>query len=165
MLKRMMVIGAVCLGASSGAAAEIDYGANALLYVGFDFDGPASTDHTSLKYGLRLDHDWRIEQQGREAALVEWQLDPNGFDHFRLGGAPIVSRELILSQNDEPGGVTDYLKNNIGTVALAASGALILFLVVDGAIDESDREPGGAGAPANDINCDGPDRPPACQGP
>ena len=76
-----------------------------------------------------------------------------------------MSRELILRQDDESGGVVDYLKNNLGTVAVAASGAEILFLVVDGAIDEGDREPGGTGAPTNDINCDGPDRPPACQGP
>ncbi len=165
MWKRMIAVGVISLGASSGAAAEFDYGTNASLYMSFGFDGPANTDAAGLRYGLRLDHDWRVARQGRDAALVEWQMDDDGFDHIRLGGAPIVSRELILRQDDESGGVVDYLKNNIGTVALAASGAVLLFLVVDGAIDEGDREPGGTGAPANDINCDGPDRPPACQGP
>lgn len=164
MLKRVMAIGALCLGASTGATAEIDYGANASLYLGFAFDGPSHAADTGLRYGLRVDHDWRAKQRGRGAALVEWQMDGHGFDHIRIGGAPIVSRELILSQNDSSGGVMAYMRDNPGMVALAASGALILFLVVDGAIDESDREPGGAGAPTNDINCDGPDRPPACQG-
>lgn len=161
---RALIVGALAsILAGSGAALaapdNLDYGANASLFLAYSFGAPERPDNANaLRYGLRLDHDRRGAwgQHDNPIALAEWQFGAGGFEHFSIAGVPLVSQALILNQDDaaaDEGGLFDFLGENINKVILAAVGAVVLYGVVEGASDSDSRDADDQPFPRDEINC------------
>ncbi len=48
---------------------------------------------------------------------------------------------MILHADEEEGGVFDYVKSNVGLIALGTGAAILAFAIVDGDKDARNRDP------------------------
>lgn len=140
-IRRVLICSAVALASVTAGANESAHGPNVAMYVSYAFDAPAAqNDAAGLRYGLRLDHDWRRQQlPGRQPALLEWQFRDTGFDHVTIAGTPIISPEMILRQEGE-GGIGSFLADNLGSIVLVGGGALLVGGLVVANSEENSRD-------------------------
>jgi hypothetical protein len=155
---RMPFIAAAAFLASSHAlSAPLDHGPQASLFVALGFDQPTTTAAQPARFGLRLDHEARQHIRGGAPPLLELAVEPNGFQALNVSGAPVLSRELILRQNEE-GGALDYLQNNFGWIALGVGAAIVVYAAADGSSSSDDRDlddVSGPGAPRDNGDTTG----------
>lgn len=158
---RAIFFGVICatftLAPAIAGADDFAYGPNASMYISYAFDAPADRHDTAgLRYGLRMDHDWRQQQlPGWQPALLEWQFGNNGFDHVAVAGTPLVSSEMILRQEGE-GGIGAFFADNLGKIVLVGGGTLLVYGLIAANSSENDRDSSDVDEPdgANDPNLD-----------
>lgn len=155
---RMPFIAAAAFLASSHAiSAPLDHGPQASLFVALAFDRPTAAAAQPTRFGLRLDHEARQHLRAGAPPLLELAFEPNGFQALNVSGAPVLSRELILRQNEE-GGALDYLQNNFGWIALGVGAAIVVYAAADGSSSSDDRDlddVSGPGAPRDSSDATG----------
>lgn len=164
-MRKFIVAASTALISGTALAAPLDYGPQASLFFSMSFAGETAPAAERSRFGLRMDHDWREHYVEDAKPLLEFSF---GMDHFQamsVAGQPIVSREMILRQDDE-GGVFQFAKDNFGWIALGIGGAILVYGVVDGESNKDDRSPSdingpgapnGAGVPGQDgTDCSSP---------
>lgn len=159
---------AATLGLSGTAVAgDWDYGPQASLYLSYAFDGPsAAAGDEGIRYGFRVDHERQRRLTPDAPPMVRWEFRRARFDHVSIAGVPLVSRDLVL--NAEDGGTLDFVKNNLGKIALTVAGGILLYAVVEGESNSDGRDtddidgPGSVDDQDPEFDCDAEPRSDFC---
>lgn len=156
------------LGLSGTAiAGDWDYGPQASLYLSYAFDGPAATARgEGIRYGFRVDHERHRRLAPDAPPMVRWEFHRARFDHVSIAGVPLVGRDLVL--NAEDGGTLEFVRNNLGKIALTVAGGILLYAVVEGESNSDGRDaddidgPGSVDDQDPEFDCDAEPRSDFC---